>query len=51
MAEPSALRVPLKVNVWEPATAVRLTVWPLTVPVTVADPLQSIGGVAGDEIE
>jgi hypothetical protein len=38
MVEPSELIVPVKVNFWLPATAVRVTLWPLAVPLTVADP-------------
>jgi hypothetical protein len=36
---PPALRVPVKLKVCTPATIVRVTFWPVTVPVTEADPL------------
>ncbi len=39
MAEPSERSVPVKVKICEPATAVRVTVWPLSVPVIEAVPL------------
>ncbi len=37
--EPSKLSVPVKVKVCVPAIAVRVTFWPLIVPVIAADPL------------
>jgi len=36
--EPSLLRVPVNEKVWEPADAVRFSVWALRVPVTTAEP-------------
>jgi hypothetical protein len=55
MVEPFVLRVPFNVKVCVLAATVRVTVWPLMVPVTGADPLlHTVGGpplTGGKEIE
>jgi hypothetical protein len=39
IVDPSELKVPVRLKDWVPATAVRLTVWPLSVPLMGAEPL------------